>query len=222
MLRNCRVSVVALACAAVAACGGGHTSRTSPSDPFAGIAIGQLPVGSLSGANVLVLVTGGVLLGDSAGALSQLETERTAILTIANEALDTALRRDAREVNWMGLEEQRHAAHRNPTLGIDPERLPTSYTVGAAVDRIPDPLWSQVRLLSAVTGARYAVIPAAVRVTGRDSAYVAEYVIVGADTRTGGIVFRSRVLGRPSPTLRAAFASAGASLVATPLSQPRP
>jgi len=221
MLRNCRISVVTLAVVAtVAACGGKHTSRTSPVDPFAGIAIGQLPVGSLSGSNVLLLVTGGVVLGDSAGALTQLETERTNILRIANEAIDTALRRDAREVNWMGLEEQRHAAHRNPTLGIDPDRLPTSYTVPTTVDRIPDPLWSQVRMLSAVTGARYAVIPAAVRVTGRDSAYVAEYVIVGADTRSGGIIFRSRILGRAAPTLRAAFASAVATLVATPLSQP--
>jgi len=218
MSRNCRVSVVVFAFL-VAACGG-HTSRTSPSDPFAGIAVGQLPVGSLSGSNVLILVAGGVILGDSAGPLTQLETERNAILTIANEALDTALRRDAREVNWMGLEEQRHAARRNPTLGIDPERLPTSYTVATTVEQVPDPLWSQVRLLAAVTGARYAIIPAAVRVTGRDSAYVGEYVIVGADARTGGIVFRGRALGRPAPTLRAAFASAAGTLVATPLSQP--
>jgi hypothetical protein len=219
MSRNCRVSIMIVA-VAVAACGGGHTSRTTPVDPFAGIAVGQLPVGTLSGSNVLVLVTGGVVLGDTSGALPQLETERTAILTIANEAIDTALRRDARDVNWMGLEEQRHAAHRNPTLGIDPDRLPTAYTAAATVERIPDPLWSQVRMLSALTGARYAVIPAAVRVTGRDSAYVGEYVVVGADTRTGGIVFRSRAIGRPSPTLRAAFASAAATRVATPLSQP--
>jgi hypothetical protein len=191
-------------------------------DPFEGIEVGQLPVGSLSGTNVLILVAGGVVLGDSTGTLPQLETERNAILDIANHALDTALRRDARDVNWMGLEEQRRAARRNPTLGLNPERLPTAYTAPASVERIPDPLWAQVRTLSAVTGARYAVIPAAVRVTGRDSAYVGEYVLVGADTRSGGVVFRARVLGRPAPTLRAAFAAASANLVSGPLAQPQP
>jgi hypothetical protein len=205
---------------AVAACSSGTPSRTEPIDPFAGIEVGQLPVGSLSGSKVLILVTGGVVLGDSTGTLPQLETERTAILDIANTTLDTALRRDAREVEWQGLEEQRRAARRNPTLNLNPDRFPTAYTAAATVERIPDPLWAQVRTLSAVTGARYAVIPAAVRVTGRDSAYIAEYVIVGADTRRGAIVFRSRALGTAAPTLRAAFASAAAHLVMTPLSQP--
>ena len=220
MLCNCRFSVVTLA-AAVAACGGG-TARTNPSDPFATIPISQLPVGSLSGSNVLVLVAGGVVLGDTAGPLTELEGQRTAILVTANEALDTALRRDARDVNWMGLQEQRRLARRNPTLGLDPDRLPTAYMAGPGVERVPDPLWSSIRTLSAVTGARYAIVPAAVRVTGREGAYVAEYVVVAADTRSGGVVYRGRALGRPAVDLRTAFASAAATLVATPLSQPRP
>jgi hypothetical protein len=218
MLRNCRASVLTLA--AAAACSSGAPSHPQPLDPFGGIEVGQLPVGSLSGSKVLILVAGGVVLGDSAGSLPQLETERTAILDIANSTLDTALRRDAREVEWQGLEEQRRAVRRNPTLNLNPDRLPTAYTAAATVERIPDPLWSQIRTLAAVTGARYAVIPAAVRVTGRDSAFVGEYVIVGADARSGGIVFRARALGRPSRTLTAAFASASASLVANPLAQP--
>jgi hypothetical protein len=220
MLRNCRVSVVTLAVVA-AACGGG-TSQTSPSDPFAGIDIGQLPVGSLSGSNVLILVAGGVVLGDSTGPLPELETQRTAILATANEALDTALRRDARDVNWMGLAEQRHTVRRNPTLGIDPDRLPTAYLAPATVEQIPDPLWGTIRTLSAVAGARYAVVPSAVRVTGRAGAYVAEYVIVGADTRVGAVVFRARAIGRPAADLPAAFASAAATLVSNPLSPARP
>jgi hypothetical protein len=220
MYRRYRVSVACFGL--LAACSSGTPSHIQPVDPFGGIELGQLPVGSLSGSKVLILVTGGVVLGDSTGGIPQLETERSAILDIANHAIDTALRRDAREVQWMGLEEQRRAAHRNPTLNLDPDRLPTAYTAAATVERIPDPLWAQVRTMSAVTGARFAVIPAAVRVTGRDSAWVAEYVVVGADTRTGGIVFRARARGRAAPTLRAAFASATATLVTTPLSQPRP
>lgn len=221
MSRNYHVSVLTLA--ALAACGGSSTpSRTTPVDPFATIAIGQLPVGSLSGTNVLILVGGGVVLGDSAGPVTELELQRTSILVTANEALDTALRRDARDVNWMGLEEQRRTARRNPTLGLEPDRLPTAFLAGAEVERVPDPLWSRIRTLSAVMGARYAVVPAAVRVTGRPGAYVGEYVIVGADTRTGAVVFRGRALGRPAADMTTAFASAAATLVTTPLQQPRP
>lgn len=221
VLRNCHISVWTLAIA-VAACGGGTPARTAPADPFAGIAVGQLPVGSLSGTNVLILVAGGVVLGDSTGPVTELEAQRSSMLVTANEEIDSALRRDARDINWMGLEEQRRTARRNPTLGLYPDRLPTSYLAGPEVERVPDPLWSTIRTLSAVTGARYAVVPAAVRVTGRPGAYVAEYVVVGADTRTGAVVFRGRALGRPAADLRTAFASAAATLVATPLSQPRP
>ncbi len=220
MLRNCRFTVLTLAVAATA-CGGGP-ARTTPSDPFAAIPISQLPVGSLSGSNVLILVTGGVVLGDSTGPVTELETQRSSILETANEALDTALRRDARDVTWMGLEEQRRVARRNPTLGLDPMRLPTAYLASPQVERVPDPLWSSIRTLSAVTGARYAIAPAAVRVTGSAGAWVAEYVLVGADTRSGNVVFRGRALGRPAADLRAAFASAAAGVAATPLSQPRP
>jgi hypothetical protein len=220
MLDNRRVAIVILVLT-LGACGG-RTGRTSPSDPFASVPLSQLPTGSLSGSKVLILAAGGVVLGDTAGVPAELEPQRSTILETANEALDSALRRDARDVTWMGLDEQRRAARRNPTLGLEPDRLPTAYLAGAEVERVPDPLWSFIRTLSAVTGARYAVVPAAVRVTGRAGAYVAEYVVVGADTRSGLVVYRGRTLGRPAADLRAAFASAAAALAATPLSQPRP
>jgi hypothetical protein len=191
--------------------------QTSPSDPFASIAIGNLPVGTLGGTNVLLLTAGGLVTGDSGRTLPEIEASRTTLLEAANAALDSAVRRDAREVNWMGLEEQRRAARRNPTLHLEPDRFGTAYVISANMERIPDPLFGQLRSLAAVTSARYAVVPAGVRIAGTPDALTASYVIVMADARTGQVLLRFRATGRPAATPGAALASAAASVIASPL-----
>jgi hypothetical protein len=117
----------------------------------------------------------------------------------------------------MGLEEQRRAARRNPTLGLEPDQFATEYLLGATVDRVPDPLWGQIRELAAITGARFAVAPAAVRIAGAAGTFAASYVVVVADVRTGTVMFRSRAAGPPEPTPEAALAAAAATVIATPL-----
>ena len=91
----------------------GHAARTAPADPIEAVAPAPLPVGSLGGTNVLLLTVGGVVFADSA-ALLQPRTD--SILAGANAALDTALRRDAREVTWEGLAEQRHVMRHDASL----------------------------------------------------------------------------------------------------------
>jgi hypothetical protein len=198
-------------------CGGHRADRTHPTDPFVSVQVAPLPVGSLSGSNVLLLAVGGVVVGDSGSSLPELEGRRTALLESANAALDTAVRRDGREVNWMGLPEQRQAARRNPTLGLDPDRFATAYLVDAAAASVPDPLWGQIRSLAAITGARFAVVPPGVRIGGSSGALVASYIMVVADARTGAVIFRARATGRPAATPEAALASAAATVIATPL-----
>jgi hypothetical protein len=166
---------------------------------------------------VLLLVVGGLSLGDSSGVLPDLEPRRAALLQEANATLDTAVRLNGRGVTWMGLEEQRRAARRNPTLGIDPDQFATSYLMGSTVDRIPDPLWGQVRSLGAITGSRFAVIPAAVRIAGTAGALTASYIVVVADVRTGSVMFRARAIGRPMASAEAALASAAGTVIASPL-----
>jgi hypothetical protein len=117
----------------------------------------------------------------------------------------------------MGLEEQRRAARRNPTLGIDPDQFATEYLLGSTVDRIPDPLWGQVRSLGAITGARFAVVPAAARIAGTTGSLTASYIMVVVDVRTGTVMFRARSTGRPMATAEAALASAAGTVIATPL-----
>jgi len=202
---------------AVTACGGHHASRVNPADPFAEIPVGAIPVTSLSGSNVLLLTVGGLALGDSAHPLDALEARRTALLEEANAALDTAVRRDGREVTWMGLEEQRRVARRNPTLGIEPDRFATALLLDEKLERVPDPLFAQMRTVAAITSARFALVPAVVRISGAPGALRAEFVIVIVDARTGQPLLRVRALGRPAATAEAALAVAAGTVIATPV-----
>jgi hypothetical protein len=186
-------------------------------DPFAAVPVSVVPVAAFAGANVLLLTVGGVIVGDSASPLPDLDARRTALLGAAYAALDTAVRRDAREVTWMGVEEQQRIARRNPTLGLEPDRFATAFVIGLKVDRVPDPLWGQVRTMAAMAGARYALVPAGVKLTGVPGALTATYVLVLADTRTGLVLWRGRVPGRPAASAEAALALAAGSAIPTPL-----
>ena len=187
---------------------GGRSARVTPEDPFASVVAAPLPVGSLAGSSALLMAVGGLVVGDSADPLADLAVRRLALIDVANAALDTALRRDAREVTWMGLPEQRRAARRSPTLNVDPDRLPTVFLAGPGVQRVPEPLWSGIRTLVAMTGARMAIVPAAVRITGHAGALSAEYVLVVVDARIGEVLWRGRAVGASSPTVEGALAGA--------------
>jgi hypothetical protein len=185
----------------------------APEDPIGSVPVAPLPTAVFAGSPTLLLTVGGLIIGDSASPLPELEARRTALLEAAYAALDTALRRDARDTHWMGLEEQRRAARRAPTLNLEPDRFNTVYLVGRKVEAMTDPLWAEVRTLAGLTGARMVVAPAAAKLSGRMGAYVASYVLVVADTRVGQVVWRSRVTGSPAGTPEAAFASAASTAI---------
>jgi hypothetical protein len=204
-----------VAAVAASACGGARPGRTSPADPFASIPIAALPTPALAGDPTLLLTVGALIVGDSASALPELEARRTALLGAAYAALDTVLRRDAREIRWLGLDEQERAARRSPTLNLSPERLPTAYLVGERVEVVPDPMRAELRTLAGLTGCRLAVAPAAARIAGSAGAYVATYVLAVVDTRIGRVVWRGRVVGPAAATPEAAFAAAAGTALAT-------
>jgi hypothetical protein len=201
----------------LAACGGHRANKATPVDPFAQIGVIPLSLGELAGANVLVLTTGMIVIGDSTEPLPEIDVRRTALLAFANIALDSALRRDAREVTWLSVEVQRRAARRNPTLGIEPDHFATQYLFNPNVTRIPDPLWSQLRSLAAVSSARYVLAPAAVKLSGTAGALTASYVMVLADARSGSVLMRTRAVGHAAATPEAALTLAAGSVVVTTL-----
>lgn len=176
-----------------------------------------MSVAPLAGTTVLLLTVGGLVIGDSAQPLPEVDLRRTALLEAANAVLDTALRRDGPEVTWLGLAEQRRVARRNPTLGIEPEHFATRYLFDPRIERIPDPLWGQVRTLAAVSSARYVMVPAGVKISGTPGALSASYVVVLADARSGNVISRVRAQGRPAATAEAALNLAAGTIIASPL-----
>ena len=213
MSRKLRNTMLLLGALLVCACGPRRAGQAPPEDPIGALPVAPLPVGSLAGSSALVLVAGTVVFGDSTQGLLP---RRLALLEAANAQLDTALRAGAREVTWQGLAEQRRVMRRNPALRTDPDRLPTSYLI-AAHEQVPEPLWTDIRMLAALTGARYAVVPVAVRIGGTPAALTATYAMIAVDARTGRIVWRGRMEGRPAGTPEAALAHAAAALVPGPI-----
>ncbi len=195
----------------MAACSGRSARPTAPVDPFLAVGAAPLPVEALAGGSALLLPVGALVLGDSAAQLPDLVSRRFGLLAEAGAVLDTALRRNAPAVRWMGLAEQRRALRMAPALGIEPERLETAYLLGARVESLTDPLWAQLRTMEGMTGARIAVAPAGVKLDRRGGSFVATYVLVMADSRTGRVQWRGRTEGRPAATPEAALRSAAAA-----------
>lgn len=212
MSRKYRNSICIVTALALAGCGGSR-GRASPEDPFAATPEAPLPVAAMAGRPVLLLSLGAVV-GDTGRAVRELELGRAALLEYANAALDTALRRDARGVLWHGLAEQRRAARGAPTLGLQPDNLFTAPLADRRVEQVPDPLRSQLRSLAALTGARTAVVPVALRVRAAGEALVATFLLVAVDARLGTVLWRGSVSGGPAGSVEAAIASAAGSVVA--------
>lgn len=182
-----------------------------PSDPLATIGVSQIPAGPLAGSSVLLFPLGGILFGDSVSAES---VRRAELLDRAVVVVDSAVRRDGRGITWQGLAEMRATIRRSPAVGIvDPAGVPTAFLLAERVEAVPDPLWSSLRALAALSGARMALIPVAVRLDGSRGAVRASYVFALLDTRLGQLVWRGRVSGPAAPTAETALIAAAAIAV---------
>ena len=210
MTLKCRYGVALMSLLAVASCSHRAPERTAPVDPFANLGIGQIPVSGLAGGGALLFPVGGILFGDSLGGLA---LQRGELLDRAGALLDSVLARDAREVTWHDREAIRRILRRSPGLLSDPTGLPTGFLLAKRVEGLPDPLWSSLRTLGALTEARVAVIPVAVRLEGRPGAVNATYAVAVVDVRVGQLVWRGRVTGPDAPSPEAAFRAAAAATV---------
>jgi len=205
--------------ASLLAVGCGRSPRlTAPEDPFQAIGIAPLPVDALAGSSVLLLPVGALVLSDSAALDAGLVARRFALAAAAGSSLDSAFRRGAPGVTWLGLAEQRRALRLAPAMGIDPARLETDYLLNPRVESLADPLWGQLRTMIALMSARTAVAPAGVRIDKHGDAFVAEYVLVLVDVRQGKVLGRGRMVGAPAATPEAALASGAAATVPQPVS----
>ena len=145
--------------------------------------------------------------------MASLALRRGDLLDRATAVLDSVLQRDARGVTWHDQEALRRAIRRAPGLTADPTDLPTGFLVARRVEVLPDPLWASIRALAAVTGARLALIPVAVRLDGREGAVSGTYVLAVVDARAGQLIWRGRTTGPVAPTAEAALMLAAAAVV---------
>jgi hypothetical protein len=212
MTRRCRHGVALLALLTAVACSHGGRERTAPADPFANLGVGQIPVTGLAGTDALLFPVDAVLFGDS---LSGLVVQRGDLRDRASALLDSVLTRDARGVTWHDQEAMRRLLRRAPGLAADPTDLPTGFLLAKRVEGLPDPLWASIRVLAALSGARVALIPVAVRLEGRTGAVSATYALAIVDVRTGQLVWRARVTGPEAPAPEDAFRAAAAVAVPT-------
>jgi len=215
MSRKYRYGVALVPLAIAIGCGRSQRPA-APQDPFKAIGIAPLPVEALAGTSVLILPVGALVLSDSAAESPDLVARRFALAVEAGAALDSAFRHGAPSVKWLGLAEQRRALHMAPALGIDPARLETGYLIDPHQESMVDPLWGELRELTALVDARTAVAPAGVRLDRVAGGYVAEYVLVMVDPRSGRVLGRGRMVGPVSATPDAALASGAAATIPPP------
>jgi hypothetical protein len=186
----------------------GGTGCGSPSSSNGDIPPLPLPTLSLAGRTVsLYPLT--MLLPEVALRWDSVLSPHTAALRHADSLIEQAFTQRAPEVQWILPEALRRAARRAPGLLPDPEQLGTAVMRDPRLSRLPDPLRSQLRMLTGAAGDRWAMIPASL-LFYRDStgAGRAELTLVLADVRTGDVAWRSvgkGVADAPWPALHQAL-----------------
>jgi hypothetical protein len=188
MLRRLVAVIVTLG---VAGCGGGKPKpqqvEPAPAKP--------LPTAGISGQDVAVYPLTMLLAADSLHWDSLLPNRR-ASLDKADSIIGALLQERSPEVNWVLPPKLRRSAAQAPGMLTNPDQMATSLLRGPLVDNIPDPLRGQMRTLTGMANARFALVPASLiyvmAPTGRGRA---ELTIVMADTRTGMIGYRTVATG---------------------------
>ncbi len=169
-----------------AACGRSQPAETGPA-PTA-----PLPVAGLAGLKVVVYPLTLVAADDQLGWTAALSPRRAA-LTHADSLLGETLTGRAPEVQWVLPPALRRAARRAGPVAVDPDQMGTSLLRGPKLGKLPDPLWRQMRSLTALAGERFALVPASlIFVPAKEgSGGRAELTLVLADVRSGAIEWRT-------------------------------
>ena len=121
---------------------------------------------------------------------------REAALQAGDSVIALFLTERTPEVEWVLPDALRQAADRAPGMLPDPDHMGTGVLRAEGIDRIPDPLASELRNLTGVAADRWAAIPAslvfrqAAEGNGR-----AELTLLVVDARRGRVAFRTVASG---------------------------
>lgn len=176
---------------AVMSCAGRKAGPAAPTRAPAA----PLPTAGLAGQPVAVYPLTMLIPEESLGWGGQFVPRRTA-LDRADSVIAEALKTRSPEVPWAMPDLMRRGARQAPGMLVDPDQLATSLLRAPNIDRLPDPLWSQMRTLSAMAGARFALVPASLLYFKTpDGLGRAELTLLLADVRTGIIGWRTVARG---------------------------
>jgi hypothetical protein len=159
-----------------------------------------LPTAGLAGQPVAVYPLTVLSADESLGWQTALGTHRSA-LDRADSILGASLVERSPEVKWIPPSTLRRQARQAPGMLPNPDQLATRMLAAPNMKTIPDPLRSQLRALTGVTGQRYALVPTTL-VFLRDSVQTdsvrrgrAELGLVMVDVRTGLVGWRTKASG---------------------------
>jgi hypothetical protein len=124
-------------------------------------------------------------------------------LHAADSIIATFLTERVPEVEWILPDALRRAARRAPSMLPNPDHMGTAVLRAEGLERVPDPLISELRNLTAVAGNQWAAIPASLVFlqeqdsTGAPVAGIgrAELTLVVVEVRRNQIAFRSVASG---------------------------
>ena len=181
--------MVVLAFLWLTACGGGARPATGAQPETA-----PLPTAGIAGQEVVVYPLTLVVSEEALGWSEDLQPRREA-LDRADSLIATFLTERAPEVVWVLPEALRRAASRAPGMLANPDQMGTAL-LRSPLDRVPDPLRSQLRTLTGMAGGRHALLPASlVFLSDTGGLGRAELTLAIVDVRTANVQWRTVASG---------------------------
>lgn len=174
----------------------GSACATAGNTPLAELPTSPLPTTALAGQSVTVYPLTMVLAEVELGWDASL-TPRDSALRRADSIFAMAVTSRAPEVMWVLPEALRRASSRAPGMLTDPDRMATSI-LRRRMERLPDPLRSQMRMLTGAAGDRWALVPASLfffvdsTAVGRGRA---ELTVALTDVRAGTVSWQTVAKG---------------------------
>jgi hypothetical protein len=181
-----RHGILLVAILAVAACSRNpETEENVVPEPIA------LPTMAFSGQSV-ALYPLAVLAAEETLGWNDLLRPREEKLLEADSVIATFLTERAPEMEWILPDAVRQAASRAPGMLPDPDHMGTAVLRAEGLERVPDPLISDMRNLTAVVGDRYVAVPASLVFRYVEEGMArAELTLVIVDVRRNRLAFRT-------------------------------
>ena len=188
-------------------CGGGSHPENPPPKEAKEPPVSALATTPLAGQPISVIPLT-ILIGEDSLMETPPFNDRVKGLAWADSVIGDVLVNRAPEPKWVLPPELRKMAHRAVGVAPDPDHMGQGVMRAEKLMDIPDPLRSDLRTLVALSGGRFAFIPAFVGFSPDSAGHRADVSLVLVDVRIGKVVWRTMTRGvgsTPGRALKAAM-----------------